>query len=255
VIIKAGGCYGSELPGYHSAGFLVNGRVLLEGGTVTSTFTMDEQLAITDVLVSHTHLDHIKELAFLADNRAGRSARPFVVTGVRPIVEGVRRGLFNDRLWPDFSRIPSRTKPTVAYRVIAPGRYARVGGLDVKPVAVEHAADATGYILREPGVSVVYTGDTGPTRAIWKAARALPDLKAVIVEASFPNGMEDVAIASGHLTPALLDEQLDLLGRPEVAVYVVHMKPLYLEQILAELRGAMRHQVQTVHQGRTYTIS
>jgi metal-dependent hydrolase (beta-lactamase superfamily II) len=94
VIFKVAGCYGSELPGYHSAGFLVNGRLLLEAGTVTSILTWEEQLGVTEVLVSHMHLDHVKELAFLVDNRAGKTTRALIVTGVAEVVDGLKRHLF-----------------------------------------------------------------------------------------------------------------------------------------------------------------
>lgn len=254
MIFKIAGCYGSELPGYHSAGFLVNGRLLLEAGTVTSVLTWEEQLGVTEVLVSHMHLDHVKELAFLVDNRVGKSVRPLVVTGIAGVVAGLRRHLFNDWLWPDFTRIPSRRAPTLAYRVIPEGRYSRVCGLAIKPVPVNHTSAATGYIIREPGTSVLYSGDTGPTTAIWKSARHLRDLKAVIVECSFPSGMEEIALASGHLTPALLERELKLLGRPEVPVYLYHMKPLHLPAIAEELAG-MSRPVEMLHQGRTYTFS
>lgn len=254
MIIKVGGCFGSELPGYHSVGFIINGRLLLEGGTVTSTFTFAEQAAITDVCISHFHLDHTKELAFLMDNLSGRNTHTVVLSGIREIVAGMRRHLFNDRVWPDFSRIPSRRNPVLSYRIIPAGRYSRIAGLSVKPVRTSHTIPATGFIIRESGASIVYTGDTGPTREIWKAARALPDLKAVIVEASFPNAMEELAITSGHLTPALLDLDLKRLGRPEVPVYVIHMKPLHLEQIAAELRHLRHPRVEMMHQNRTYTF-
>ena len=253
MIFKVAGCFGSELPGYHSAGFLVNERLLLESGTATSVLTWEEQLGVAEVCVSHIHLDHVKELAFLVDNRAGKTQRPLVVTGVAEVLEGLRRHLFNDRIWPDFTRIPSRRQPALAYRVIPEGRYSRVCGLSIKPVRVNHPGWATGYILREGGTSVLYTGDTGPTAAIWKAARNLRGLKAVIVECSFPSGMEKLAVASGHLTPALLERELALLGRPEVPVYLHHMKPLHLPAIAGELAGLSRP-VEMLHQGRTYTF-
>jgi len=251
---KVAGCYGSELPGYHSAGFLVNGRLLLEAGTATSVLSWEEQIAVTEVLVSHMHLDHVKDLAFLVDNRVGKAPRPLTVTGVADVVAGLRHDLFNDRIWPDFTRIPSRSAPTLAYRVIPEGRYSRICGLSVKPVRVNHPAPATGYIIREPGVSVLYSGDTGPTTAIWKAARNLRDLRAVIVECSFPSSMADIAQASGHLTPALLERELERFGRPEVPVYLYHMKPLHLSAIAEELAGLSRP-VEMFHQGRTYTFS
>lgn len=254
MIIKVAGCYGSELPGYHSAGFLVNGRLLLESGTATSVLTWEEQLGITEVCISHIHLDHVKELAFLIDNRAGRTPRPLIVTGVAEVITGLRRNLFNDRIWPDFTRIPSRHEPTLAYRVIPEGRYSRVCGLAVRPVRVNHPVPATGYILREPGLSVLYTGDTGPTAGIWRIARNLRDLRAVIVECSFPSALEEIALASGHLTPTLLERELERLGRPEVPVYLYHMKPLHLPAIAEELAGLSRP-VEMLHQGRTYTFS
>jgi len=251
---KVFGCYGSELPGSHSAGFLVNGSLQLEAGTVASVMTLEEQLALSEVCVSHLHLDHIKELAFLVDNRAGRSSRPLTVSGVAEVIDGLRRHLFNDRIWPDFTRIPSRRRPALAYRVIPAGRFSRVGGLAVKPVPVSHPTPAAGLVLREPGTSVLYTGDTGPTAAVWKTARGLRDLKAVIVECSFPNGMEAIALESGHLTPALLDRELAFLDRPEIPVFVYHMKPSYLPAIAAGLAGLSRR-VGILSQGRTYTFS
>lgn len=254
MIIKVCGCFGSELPGYHCAGFLVNGRLLLDAGTVTTALDWDEQLGVSEVCITHSHLDHVKDLAFLAENRSGRALRPLVVTGTAEVVDRLRRHLFNGHLWPDFSRIPSRKEPVLRYRVIPTGRFSKAAGLAIRPVPVSHGVQATGFILREPGTSIIYTGDTGPTAAIWKLARGLRDLKAVIVECSFPSVMGRLAVASGHLTPALLEHELALLGRPEVPVYLYHMKPLYLSVIAEELDGLSRR-VEMLHQGRTYTFS
>lgn len=251
--LKVCGCFGSELPGYRSAGFLVNGKLLLEAGTATSVLTWEEQLGITEVCVSHIHLDHVKELAFLVDNRAGRTPKPLVVTGIAQVVEGLRRHLFNDKVWPDFTRIPSRREPSLAYRVIPEGKFSRVAGLSVKPVRVNHPVPSTGYVLREPGSSLLYTGDTGPTAAIWRAARGLRDLKAVIVECSFPSGLEQIALASGHLTPTLLEQELLKLARPTLPVYLYHMKPLHRAEIDEEIAGLSRP-VEMLHQGRSYAI-
>lgn len=252
--VRVLGCFGGELPGFSCPGFLVNGRLLLEAGTATSALSLKEQLAVSGVCVSHLHLDHVKELPFLVENRAARSARPLVVAATAGILAGLRRDLFNDRLWPDFSRIPSRRAPALVYRVLPEGRFSRLAGLSVRPVRVSHTVDAAGYILREPGASVLFTGDTGPTTEVWKAARTLRDLRAVIAECSFPSGLEGLAAASGHLTPTLLARELALLGRPRVPVHLCHMKPLYLTAIAREVAGLGRG-VRMLRQGRTYTFS
>ena len=73
------GCSGSDLPGHHLTSFLINERILLDAGSVTSTLGLDEQAAITDICVTHPHLDHIKDILFLADNLIeffGQNPRP-----------------------------------------------------------------------------------------------------------------------------------------------------------------------------------
>jgi ribonuclease BN (tRNA processing enzyme) len=254
MIFKVLGCYGGELPGFRCPGFLVNKNLLLEAGTATSALSLEEQLAISAVCVSHLHLDHVKELPFLVENRAVRAAAPLIVAATARIVAGLRRDLFNGRLWPDFSRIPTRRAPALVYRTLPEGRFSRVAGLSIRPVRVSHTVDATGYILREPGVSILFTGDTGPTTEVWRTARRLRDLRTVIVECSFPSGMEALAAASGHLTPKLLERELELLGRPRVPVRLCHMKPLHLAAIAGELAGLGRRTT-LLKQGRTYTFS
>ncbi|MDB4285278.1 3',5'-cyclic-nucleotide phosphodiesterase [bacterium] len=254
MIFKVGGCFGSESPGFHSVGFLVNGTLLLEGGTVTSTFSLEEQKAIEDILISHIHLDHTKELFFLVDNLAPLNLHTITFSGVEAVVDGVKKYLFNEQLWPDFTRLPNVRKPVLRFQIIPENEYTGIHDLDIKPVKVNHPVPSTGYILREPGCAVVYTGDTGPTRRIWEEARAEQELKAVLAETSFPNGMEELAVDSGHLTPSLLVKELDHLGRPEVPVYVFHMKPMYLDRIREELELITKYKVQLLKQKMTYTF-
>jgi len=59
--------------------------------------------------------------------------------------------------------------------------------------------------------------------------------------------------ASGHLTPSLLARELEQLGRPEVPVYIYHMKPPHVEAIAEELAG-LGGRLEMLHQGRTYTL-
>ena len=76
--IKVLGCHGSDsllseadhMRWCQSCGFLVNGSLMVDAGTVASALPLEEQKRIRYVLLSHTHMDHIKALPMLADNPA-----------------------------------------------------------------------------------------------------------------------------------------------------------------------------------------
>lgn len=59
----------------------------------------------------------------------------------------------------------------------------------------------------------------------------------MIIDVSFPNYLSKVAKDSKHLTPAFLGEELLLLQRKEVKVYINHIKPFYQDTILTELEA------------------
>jgi cAMP phosphodiesterase len=252
--VKVGGCYGSETAGLHTVGFLIDDKLLLEGGTVTSAYSMDEQKAVENIIISHIHLDHTKELFFLLDNLASLDSSKVTMCGVREIIEGIKKHLFNEELWPDFSRLPTEGDPVLRFSVIPEGVFSPISGMEVKPVAVNHPVPATGYIIRTSESAIVYTGDTGPTTTIWEELKKEENLKAIIVETSFPDSMERLAHISGHLTPRLLAEELAKVGRPEVPVFIFHMKPLYLEEIRKELGMMEAYRIEILQQGQVYTF-
>lgn len=248
------GCYGGESHGQHASGFLINGKILLDAGSVTSTLSDEDQCAITHILISHAHLDHTKELIFLVDNFFIHGIRNVRLMGIPEVMTQLRRHLFNDQLWPDFTKVPDGCDPILLIEELREGHDNSVDDISVIPVMVSHTVPASGYILRSDDSSIVYTGDTGPTEEIWTRAREMDDLKAVIVETSFPDEKKDLAIESGHLTPSLLAVELGKLGRPEVPVFVAHMKPAFVEQITRQLSALNGFRIAPLIQGGTYSF-
>ena len=51
------------------------------------------------------------------------------------------------------------------------------------------------------------------------------------------NRLEELALASGHLTPRLLEEELRKLDRNEVPTWVFHMKPQFMDELQNELNA------------------
>jgi ribonuclease BN (tRNA processing enzyme) len=154
-------------------------------------------------------------------------------------LSAVRRHLFNGSLWPDLSVVPTRARPGVRYVALRAGRPSRVAGTSITPVGVSHVVPCTGLIVEDGGRRLVYTSDTGPTEALWRAARRA-EVHAVLAEVSYPNRMARMAAITGHLTPALLAGELAKLGRPLAPVHVYHLKPAHAREIARELAGLGR---------------
>ncbi|EFL50766.1 conserved hypothetical protein [Solidesulfovibrio fructosivorans JJ]] len=234
------GCSGSDLPGHNLTAFLVNDTVLLDAGTVTSALDLAAQARIEHIFVSHAHLDHIKDILFLADNLieffAGKKRPPLQIHGLPEVLDAIAAHLLNDTIWPDFTVIPENS-PVLTYAPMAPGEPVVIGELTVATYPVNHAKAASGYVLWEDGgaKNLAYTGDTGPCDAWWDFCDALPfSLRHLVTEASFPSDMEALATASKHLTPRLLRAELrKLRASPEIHIY--HMKAPFAARIEDEL--------------------
>ncbi len=202
--IRVLGAFGAEGLGHRPSAFLVNDRTLIDAGTVSSTLTVPEQLSIEHALISHSHLDHVAGLVYLSETLGFcENGAAVTITGIDHVVSTLRWGVFNNVLWPDFSKIPHADVPVVKYRTLVEDVEQRVGDLWVTPVQVNHSVPTTGFIVHDGSSGVIYSGDTGPTEALWHTARGLQGLRAVILECAFPNRLGPLAEVAKHLTPAL----------------------------------------------------
>lgn len=212
----------------------MNGTVCVDAGSLTDALTLDEQARIRAVLVTHAHMDHVASLPFLVENVFGRNASPLEIVAPEDVLAALRKHLFNDALWPDFSRLPNDLVPAVTFRAIQVGEPFALPGLVATAIPVSHVVPTVGYILEGGGTSIVFSGDTGPTEALWRAVRARRDVKGVFVECSFPNSLQHLADVSKHLTPATLTSEI-LKFPPGAPVHLYHMKPPTLPRLRTEV--------------------
>jgi cAMP phosphodiesterase len=235
--IRVLGSGGGELLGHGSTCFLVDGRLALDAGALTSRLALPEIERVSDVLLTHAHLDHVKDVPLLADLLVGRRARPVSVHASKAATDTLRRCLFNGRLWPDFTRIPSARSPVVRLVPFRQGRPFRVAAYAVTPVKVRHTVDSTGFVVSRGRAAFAVSGDTGPTTAFWRAVNAAPRVGAILVETSFPSRLQALADRSGHLTPRTLQGELAKLERRDVPVYLYHLKPAFEAELRVEIAG------------------
>lgn len=219
---------------------LVDGRVAFDSGGLASQLSLPEQISIDHVLLTHAHLDHIGELAFLVDNIVTVRVAPLKIWAPEPVLAQVRQHLFNNQIWPDFSKICIDDHPVVEFCRLAPEQILVLGPLKIRWARTNHPVFSAGYLVEDANGAFLFTGDTGPTEAVWALAGEASALRAVFVESAFPNRMQPLAITSGHLTPALLCAELMKLKAPEAVINVMHVKPFYYDEIFQELQSLTR---------------
>lgn len=232
------GCHGGETPKHRTSSFLLGETVAIDAGAITSSLSLDEQRRIGSVLVSHPHMDHVRDLATLADNRCQQGGSTLEIVGIPATIDALRKHFFNDVLWPDFTRIDAKDGPTVRFVELEVNREADVGGYVVKPVLVNHTVDTSAFIVRRDDASIVYGADTGPTDELWTHVNALGDLRALMMEVSFPDDEAELAHNSRHLTPRTLEAELGKLTlSDELPILLYHIKPTFEARVLRELAG------------------
>ena len=250
--LKILGCYGGSAPGYRLTSFLINNKVLVDAGSVTSAITIKEQTDIETILLSHSHLDHVFGIPFLADNINGRKNTPIDIISVKEVIEPVKDHILNDRIWPDFTQIPHTVSPVLRFKVIEEDTEFTTNGLRVRAVKVSHSIPTVGYIISDESGTIAYTADTGPTNKIWERIRQAKNLKFIITEVSYPNNMRGLAEISRHMTAEMLKEEIKKIAIPNLPIYIYHLKPAFIEKIKKDIASLNMSNVILLEQGETY---
>lgn len=236
MLVRIIGGHGGVSPGFRATSYLIDGKLLIDAGSVASGVHISEQVQIDNILISHSHLDHISDLAFLADNCFGMRGSPFEVWTNGPIKHNIMTHLFNDCIWPDFSKLPSQKNPTMRFHEIRPEETFNLGEYTITPVPVNHQEGALGFIVEKGDCAVVFTQDTGPTDRIWEVAKTKKNLKGIFTEVSFPNNLIQVAIDSQHHTPSTMDEEIKKMPA-DVPIFLGHLKPNFQDLLVKEIRA------------------
>lgn len=230
------GGQGGVTPSSRATSYLIDGVLLIDAGSVASGVSIEEQKAIEHILISHSHLDHISDLAFLADNCFGLKDRPFEIYCHQKVRENIMTHLLNDEIWPDFTKLPDSKNPTLRFHNITPEKVFHLGAYTIRSVGVNHQGQAQGFIIEKEGKSLVFTQDTGPTDRIWELAHECEELLGIFTEVSFPNHMEKVALASQHHTPQTMQVELQKMP-PKVPVHLGHLKPGFQKLLIDEINA------------------
>lgn len=233
--------------------FLVNDKLVIDGGSIGFSLDPREQIGIRHFFVTHTHADHIASLPVMIADLYTFLTAPMVIFGVETIIHDLRDHVFNNRIWPDFTKIPlpDGSGPTLELRTVEEGVPFEVLGLRLTPILVNHPVVCTGVLVEDGEKSLAFTSDTYKTDRFWVEANKLRNLRAIFVDVSFPSTEEGLAERSGHLTPFSLNEEMaKIAGEP--TIYAVHIKPFFRTAVIEELMALKNPRIDVADINREY---
>lgn len=238
------GCSGGSAQGREPSCYLLERGVAVDAGALASRLTIDEQNDIRHVFLTHAHWDHCRDLPLHVINRR-EGTPPLTVHAIPETIASIRDHLMNDKVWFRAFDLPSADTPFVSASPVRPGQAVSVNGYRITPFAVPHTVPAVSYLIDDGHASIVISADTGGGGVFAALPKHASPLRAVFLEASFPNRMRDFARMTGHLTPELLVEECKPLP-PHVQVLVTHMKPGFETELTQEIADLDRRGVRPV---------
>jgi ribonuclease BN (tRNA processing enzyme) len=238
-------CYLVEADGVDEAGLARTWRILLDlgNGALGHLHRHADPLAVDAVFVSHLHADHCLDLCGYYVLRKYHPAGPqprLPVWGPVGTAERMARAY-------DLPTEPGMTQE-FDFRVHDPERPVELGPFRVEARRVVHPVDAFALRVTAGGRVLVYTGDTGPCRALDEVADGA-DL--LLAEASFQSTADNPPDL--HLTGADCGRTAAAAGVGRLVL--THIPPWYDPEVArAEARELWDGPVDLARAGASYDV-
>ena len=236
--IKILGAYGAKTLNTAMTCVQVDDEILIDAGNIL--LGLDKEAKnINHIFLTHTHLDHIVDIPFLIDIYFESRVKPLTIYGLKGSIENVKKYIFNWAIWPDFSNIPLTTggENSIIFQTIEVGEEIEINDVKLKSIKTVHTESSCGYVITKGGSATLFTADTYKCQNIWDETNNNPLIKSVIIDVSFPSILQKLAFDSKHLTPDLLNEELETnLLRDDVMIFINHIKPIFLDEIKDEIK-------------------
>lgn len=252
--VRVLGCSGGIGVGLRTTAFLIDDDVLIDAGTGVCDLGYEAMRGIRHVFVTHSHLDHVVSIPLLVDALFNELTEPLVVHAESATIEALRAHVFNDVIWPDFTRLPDPDRPVLRFEPIEAGEVTQVGERSFEAIRVFHAVPAVAYLCTGATGAFCFSGDTTTNDTLWPALNRAPRLDLLIVEVGFSDRETWLAHLARHYSPALLAADIAKLEH-RCPIALTHLNPGDEERTMAELYAALpEHTLYRLQGDETFTL-
>lgn len=236
--IKILGWAGGIGANLRTTSFLIDDDVLVDAGTGLGDLPLNQMTGIRHIFLTHSHMDHISGLPLLADSMFGVHDEPIVVHAQEETIEALKQHIFNWTIWPDFSELPTRERPSLLFKAMTPGEKTTIRSRQFEMIPVNHTVPGVGYCVENHKGTVAFSGDTTTNDSLWDVLNQYSHIDLLFIESAFCNNDIEISNLSKHYCPKTLGEDIvKLKHNPDV--WLTHFKPGEEELIYRECVEAM----------------
>src|SRR6188768_2445423 len=145
------GSYGGESVDCRMTCLLLNETVALDAGSLSQVLSIERQQKIQSIVLTHSHMDHTSSLPFFIENVFGKLREAVDVYASPATIYALRRHLFNNDTWPDFTRLPNHLLPVVRFHDLEEEVPVVIGGVRFTPISVNHLVPTFGFLIENDG--------------------------------------------------------------------------------------------------------
>ena len=233
--------------------YVINERLAIDAGVLGTMVAATLQNSVSDVFLSHCHMDHVASLPFFLEQR-DLTAHAAPTIHAHPFCNAaLHKHFFNDTIWPDFERIEREEGLHFCrFNDLVPNETVSCNAIQITPISLSHTVPTFGFVVRDSSTAVAFVSDTEYDRTWVETLNGIPDLSAVFLECTFPNRLQWLAEKSKHMTPRdtvrFVRQWTGALPR----IIINHSKPHVLVEVCEELEMSLSGTFEMVRTGQHY---
>lgn len=257
--IKILGASGSKSKNSGTTCFQIARDIIIDAGNVINTIG-DQAQFVNHIFLTHSHSDHITDLPFIVEGLFEKRTESLIIYGSKQTIDSLKKHTFNNEIWPDFSKINllNSNKKSLIFQEICVDDEITIKNYKIRAIEAVHIDGSFGFVItKDDEDSYIISGDTYLNDKLISEINSNPNIKLLIIECSFPNRLDKLALDSKHLTPKLLSSLIEKIHNKNIQVFIYHIKHIYQDEMKDEIKnhGILRNGGKLLEEGDVIHIN